>query len=51
MGYPRMRFLLECLQDLDDSLRKKGFRLFVLYGMPEKVFPKLFQVSIMVKIQ
>ncbi|XP_076439549.1 cryptochrome-1-like [Babylonia areolata] len=43
VGYPRMRFLLECLKDLDESFRKNGSRLFVLHGMPEKVFPKLFQ--------
>ncbi|KAL8561485.1 hypothetical protein ACOMHN_011167 [Nucella lapillus] len=43
VGYPRMQFLLECLRDLDESFRKVGTRLFVLHGMPEKVFPKLFQ--------
>ncbi|KAK7109435.1 cryptochrome-1-like [Littorina saxatilis] len=42
-GYPRMNFLVECLQDLDANLRKVGTRLFVLYGQPEKVFHNLFQ--------
>jgi deoxyribodipyrimidine photo-lyase len=32
---PRTQFLLECLADLDDSLRQRGSRLFVRHGRPE----------------
>lgn len=39
----RWRFLLECLQDLDKSLRNLGSRLFIVQGQPIHVLPKLIQ--------
>lgn len=41
----KWRFLLESLDDLDQSLRKLNSRLFVIRGQPAGVLPKLFQVS------
>ena len=38
---PRTQFLLECLADLDESLRKRGSRLVVRRGRPEQVIPQL----------
>ena len=38
---PRTQFLLECLADLDDSLRKRGSALVVRRGPPETEIPKL----------
>lgn len=43
--YPICRFLLQCLEDLDASLRKLNSRLFVIRGQPANVFPRLFKVS------
>lgn len=40
------RFLLQCLTDLDSSLKKLNSRLFVIKGQPAEVLPKLFKVSI-----
>lgn len=37
------RFLLQCLEDLDCSLRKLNSRLFVIRGQPADVLPKLFK--------
>ncbi|XP_038663737.1 cleavage stimulation factor subunit 3 isoform X3 [Scyliorhinus canicula] len=39
----RWRFLLQCLEDLDSSLRKLKSRLFVVRGQPADVFPRLFK--------
>lgn len=39
----RWRFLLECLQDLDKSLRSLGSRLFIVEGQPIDVLPKLIK--------
>ena len=39
------RFLLQCLEDLDTSLRKLNSRLFVLRGQPTDLFPKIFKVT------
>lgn len=39
------RFLLQCLEDLDASLRKLNSRLFVIRGQPTDVFPRLFKVD------
>lgn len=39
----RWKFLLDCLIDLDKSLRKCGSRLHVIRGQPTYVLPKLFQ--------
>lgn len=38
---PRTQFLLECLADLDGSLRARGSRLVVRRGRPEVEIPKL----------
>ena len=38
---PRTQFLLECLTDLDRSLRKRGSALVVRHGAPETELPKL----------
>ena len=38
---PRTQFLLECLADLDRSLRARGSRLVVRHGRPEREIPKL----------
>ncbi|KAG7456333.1 hypothetical protein MATL_G00251170 [Megalops atlanticus] len=37
------RFLLQCLEDLDTSLRKLNSRLFVIRGQPTNVFPRMFK--------
>lgn len=37
------RFLLQCLEDLDRSLRKVNSRLFVIRGQPADALPKLFK--------
>lgn len=44
-GYNRWRFLLECLQDLDNQLKNVGGRLFVFRGDPVQVLENLFSVS------
>jgi deoxyribodipyrimidine photo-lyase len=38
---PRTQFLLECLADLDESLRRSGSGLVVRRGRPERVLPEL----------
>lgn len=38
---PRTQFLLECLADLDESLRKRGSALVIRHGEPEVEIPKL----------
>ncbi|MEO6859623.1 MAG: deoxyribodipyrimidine photo-lyase [Solirubrobacteraceae bacterium] len=38
---PRTQFLLECLADLDGSLRARGSRLFIRHGPPQKELPAL----------
>ena len=38
---PRTQFLLECLADLDDSLRRRGTALVVRRGPPEREIPRL----------
>ncbi|XP_003214689.1 cryptochrome-2 [Anolis carolinensis] len=43
VGINRWRFLLQSLEDLDNSLRKLGSRLFVVRGQPTDVFPRLFK--------
>lgn len=37
------RFLLQCLEDLDRSLKKLNTRLFVIRGQPADALPKLFK--------
>ena len=39
----KWRFLLECLNDLDESLRKFNSRLFIVKGQPIDAFPKLIE--------
>ncbi|XP_043938506.1 cryptochrome-2 isoform X2 [Protopterus annectens] len=43
VGINRWRFLLQSLEDLDNSLRKFASRLFVVRGQPTDIFPKLFK--------
>ncbi|XP_066265517.1 cryptochrome-1-like isoform X2 [Branchiostoma lanceolatum] len=43
VGVNRWRFLLQCLEDLDASLRKLNSRLYVIRGQPTDVFPRLFK--------
>jgi cryptochrome len=38
----RARFLLECVRDLDGSLRERGSRLYVAVGDPVEVLPALW---------
>ena len=38
---PRTQFLLECLADLGESLRRRGSGLVVRHGRPEQVLPEL----------
>jgi deoxyribodipyrimidine photo-lyase len=38
---PRTQFLLACLADLDESLRRRGSRLVVRHGRPELELPAL----------
>ncbi|RYH07885.1 deoxyribodipyrimidine photo-lyase, partial [archaeon] len=40
VGVNRFNFLLECLHDLDSSLRKLGSRLYVLQGKPQDMLPR-----------
>lgn len=39
----RARFLLECISDLDKSLRERGSRLYVATGDPLEVLPELWK--------
>nr|XP_021201222.2 cryptochrome-1 isoform X1 [Helicoverpa armigera]XP_021201231.2 cryptochrome-1 isoform X1 [Helicoverpa armigera]XP_049698225.1 cryptochrome-1 isoform X1 [Helicoverpa armigera] len=43
VGINKWRFLLQCLEDLDSSLRKLNSRLFVVRGQPADALPKLFR--------
>jgi len=43
VGTNKWRFLLQCLEDLDTSLRKLNSRLFVIRGQPADVLPNLFK--------
>jgi hypothetical protein len=43
--FENFRFLLQCLEDLDNSLRKLNSRLFVIRGQPADVLPKFFKVN------
>jgi deoxyribodipyrimidine photolyase len=38
----RARFLLECVQDLDTSLKERGSRLYVAIGDPVEILPNLW---------
>lgn len=39
----KWQFLLECLKDLDESLKKCRSRLYVLRGQPTDILPQLFK--------
>lgn len=41
IGYNRMRFLLESLNDLDRQLKAVGGRLYMLQGQPTQIFQRL----------
>ncbi|XP_023940173.2 cryptochrome-1 isoform X2 [Bicyclus anynana] len=43
VGINKWRFLLQCLEDLDDSLKKLNSRLYVVRGQPADALPKLFR--------
>lgn len=43
VGINKWRFLLQCLEDLDKSLKKLNSRLFVVRGQPADALPKLFR--------
>ncbi|KAK0080899.1 hypothetical protein PV326_007934 [Microctonus aethiopoides] len=43
VGINKWRFLLQCLEDLDASLKKLNSRLFVVRGQPADALPKLFR--------
>jgi deoxyribodipyrimidine photo-lyase len=38
---PRTQFMLECLHDVDRSLRERGSRLVMIEGIPERELPRL----------
>jgi len=40
-GYNRWRFLLQCLEDLDQSFRERGGRLWIFHGDPKEIFLRL----------
>ncbi|XP_060840172.1 cryptochrome-1-like isoform X1 [Rhopalosiphum padi] len=44
VGVNKWRFLLQCLVDLDNSLKKLNSRLFVIKGQPAEALPKLFRL-------
>mgnify|MGYP003546607948 FL=1 len=41
-NFHSLRFLLQCLEDLDQSLRRLNSRLFVIRGQPAEKLPMLF---------
>ncbi|KAJ2939748.1 hypothetical protein O0L34_g17939 [Tuta absoluta] len=43
VGYNRMRYLLEALNDLDQQFRNHGGRLIMLKGKPDVVFRRLWE--------
>lgn len=43
VGINRIRFLLESLQDLDKSLKKRGSKLLVLNGDPKEILPQVLE--------
>ncbi|CAO1411081.1 unnamed protein product [Diamesa serratosioi] len=43
VGINKWRFLLQCLEDLDQNLRRLNSRLFVIRGQPAEKLPKLFK--------
>lgn len=45
VGLPRLAFMLKALESLDTALRKVGSRLWLGYGDPREILPKLVQAS------
>ncbi len=45
VSLPRLAFMLKALESLDAVLRKAGSRLWLGYGDPKAILPKLVQVS------
>ncbi|KOB58217.1 Cryptochrome, partial [Operophtera brumata] len=43
VGYNRMRYLLEALDDLDSQFKKFGGRLIMVKGKPKEVFRRLWE--------
>ncbi|XP_039765493.1 cryptochrome-1-like isoform X1 [Pararge aegeria] len=43
VGINKWRFLLQCLEDLDNSLKELNSRLYVVRGQPADALPKLFR--------
>ncbi|CAH3896630.1 unnamed protein product [Pieris brassicae] len=43
VGYNRMRYLLEALEDLDTQFRQYGGRLHMIKGKPDDVFRRLWE--------
>ncbi|KAF2351449.1 DNA photolyase N-terminal [Trinorchestia longiramus] len=43
VGVNKWRFLLQCLEDVDNSLRNLNSRLFVVRGQPANALPQLFK--------
>ncbi|XP_057837998.1 (6-4)DNA photolyase isoform X1 [Cryptomeria japonica] len=43
VGINRIRFLLECLDDLDGNLKRRGSRLLLFKGNPTDVIPQLLE--------
>lgn len=43
VGYNRMRYLLEALDDLDKQFKKCGGRLIMIKGQPNVVFRRLWE--------
>lgn len=46
-GFNRIRFLLECLEDLDAHFKKFGGRLYVFHGKPADVLTNLIKVQLL----
>ncbi|XP_063234369.1 cryptochrome-1 [Bacillus rossius redtenbacheri] len=43
VGYNRMQFLVECLQDLNSQLRKHNAKLYVFRGSPVAIFKRMWE--------
>ena len=40
---PAVKMMIECLEDLDDEIRKNGSKLYYFYGEPDHVLEKLIK--------
>lgn len=43
VGYNRMRYLLEALEDLNQQFQRSGGKLIMIKGQPEVVFRRLWE--------